>query len=190
MIPSGLDSNRIETRFQNKTIFNFTPKDENCPWNVKMILTDNAISLVPHVSLLSAVSGRTNRVLPVEQPAVSVSRTFPTHSAFNSDTITQIILFFFLYVICQIANLPKLYVMVKWMPNESVSAYFWIVMKGILHILMYKCIKVFSKFKICQICQIWQIICDRKVDCTSLILVLLHIQVIDFTYISKFYWCK
>ena len=66
-----------------------------------MILTDNAISLVPHVSLLSAVSGMTNRVLPVGQPAVSVSRTFPTHSAFNSDTITQIILFFFL---CHLPN--------------------------------------------------------------------------------------
>ena len=43
---------------------------------------------------------------------------------------------FFLNDVCQVSNMPKLYVMVKWLPKESVSAYFWIF---IFHILMYKC---------------------------------------------------
>ena len=38
-------------------------------------------------------------------------------------------------------------------------------------------ISFFSKFKICQICQIN---CDGQVDCISPILVLLHIKVNDF----------
>ena len=35
----------------------------------------------------------------------------------------------------QIANLPNLYVMVKWVSIELVNAYFWII-----HIFIYKCI--------------------------------------------------
>ena len=31
--------------------------------------------------------------------------------------------FFFLNDVCQIVNLPKLYVMVKWLPNTSVNVY-------------------------------------------------------------------
>ena len=46
----------------------------------------------------------------------------------------------FLNDACQIANFLKLYVMVKLLPNESVNAYFWIVMNEIFHILMYKCL--------------------------------------------------
>ena len=38
------------------------------------------------------------------------------------------------------ANLPKLHVMVKWLPNEFVNAYFFNFMNKIVHILMYKCI--------------------------------------------------
>ena len=46
----------------------------------------------------------------------------------------------FLNDVCQIANLPNLYVMVKWLPNESVNEYFLIFTNKIFHITMYKCI--------------------------------------------------
>ena len=38
------------------------------------------------------------------------------------------------------AKLSKLYVIVKWLPNKSVDAYFWIIFNEKFHMLMYKCI--------------------------------------------------
>ena len=46
------------------------------------------------------------------------------------------IILVFLNDVYQITNLPKLYVMVKWLPNESVNAYFFIFMNEIFNILM------------------------------------------------------
>ena len=45
---------------------------------------------------------------------------------------------FFLNDICQIANLPKSFVMFKWWHNESVNVYFWTFINEIFYLLMYK----------------------------------------------------
>ena len=46
------------------------------------------------------------------------------------------LIYFFLNDVCQIANLPKLFVMVKWLLNKSANAHFWVFLNEIFHQLM------------------------------------------------------
>ena len=49
-----------------------------------------------------------------------------------------VLILFFLNDVCQIANMPKLFVIVKRQHNELVNAYLWTFMNEIFHLLMYK----------------------------------------------------